>query len=149
MKRMIVLALALAACGGAQSIDLPMDKTIEFTVTTQEGQETPVDCYGLMWMAKLRAYASCQYTPPVGTPQGPFGKFDTFEASIEYLPQADEVWLHFYTAPEDAPHYPVSQGMPMAIALKPGGRGWIGVAVYYPRDAVIGYMDRAVEAWVQ
>lgn len=137
---MTVALMALFACGGPEQ--LPRDGTFEFMVTSQED---PLECHGFLFMSEMRVHASCIYTSlNLG---GPFGRLDTFEAVIEYLPQADEVWLHFIVPDDDKRHYPASQGMPMAIALKPGGRGWTGSASYYPRDAYQGYMDLSAEAW--
>jgi len=122
-----------------------MDRTIDFEVHSLEEHLTVVNCSGRMDMRERRVHASCEYHSDTE----PFPAMDTFDASIEVLPHPEAAWLHFYVADEERSHYPSSQGLAMAMHLRPGGRGWLGDAVVYPRDAAFGYMDRPVEAWVE
>jgi len=140
-----LLTFLIVACGGSGLVELKTDKTIAFEVHSLEEHLTPIDCFGRMYMPELRVHATCHYT----SLETASGATDTFDAAIEYLPHPEAVWLHFYVAADEVNHYPVSQGMPMAMHLSPGGRGWLGDSVFYPRDSPVGYMDRPVEAWVE
>lgn len=146
MQFKALLTLSTLGCGGSGLLELPMDRTIFFEVHSKAEHLTPINCYGRMYMPRLRVHATCQYT---SSHTGTFGKLDTFDASIEYLPHPEAVWLHFYVADEDKSHYPGSQGMPMAMHLSPDDKEWLGYSVFYPRDSAFGYADRPVEAWVE
>lgn len=141
-----VLVLSAVACSGSGLVELEMDRTIAFEVHSLAEHLTPINCSGQMYMPELRVHATCHYTSP---DTGPFGRTDSFDAAIEYLPHPEAVWLHFYVADGEKSHYPASQGMPMAMHLAPGGNGWLGNSVFYPRDSDFGYMDRPVQAWVE
>ena len=117
-----------------------------FEVHSLEEHLTVIDCSGRMYMPELRVHASCEYHSD--RPRIP-AAMDVFDASIEYLPHPEAAWLHFYVADDEKIHYPGSQGLPMAMHLWPGGKGWVGDAVFYPRDSAFGYLDRPVEAWVE
>jgi hypothetical protein len=140
------LVLAALGCSGSGLLELEMDKTIAFEVHSLEEHLTRISCFGRMYMPELRVRASCHYT---SSDSDTLGTTDSFEAAIEYLPHPEAVWLHFYVADDEKSHYPVSQGLPMAMHLSPGGKGWVGDSVFYPRDSGFGYMDRPVEAWVE
>jgi hypothetical protein len=142
--RIGIVAAVLVACGSGPDL-VPPDRDVEFTVGSLPEHLTVINCYGVMHMQQMRVHATCQVTGEEFP--GDFGLIDTFEATIEEVPNPyhDEQWFHFHADPA---HYPVSQGMPMAVSLKPADGGWQGMAVYYPADAYIGYMDRPVSAHV-
>jgi hypothetical protein len=133
--------LLLVACGGV-GVELPPDALIDFSITPTV--DTPaIECTGRIDMPKSMARFTCQdfrTDPPTA---------QTVDVTMEYIHRPTEAWLHFMAIGSERDHYPTYNGVALAVVLRPNGEGtgWIGDALYYPRDSRFGYEGFAATAF--
>jgi len=138
---MKVLLVLLAACGGSAPVNIPEGAVLEFTAAGLDGRP-PIDCIGRIYMSVRSAQFTChdsRQTPPTT---------EVVDATVDYIQRPDEAWLHLLAIGDEKNHYPTYNGITMALSLRPNqdGDGWVGDALYYPRNAAFGFPDFLVKA---